>query len=156
MQPLNQIDMRTKLEARLRTIRILWFALFMSVIGYYVFAKFLIPPNENAVPNGMLSLILTVVGSLSVVVSLLVKQRFLTQSLEQQRLDLVQKGYVVACAFSEVAALLGLVDHFVTGNRYFYVLFIIAGCGMLLHFPRREDVQNACVKVDGFNQVRDF
>jgi hypothetical protein len=154
MQPPNQNGKQVTVEARLRTIRILWFALFMSVVLYYVFAVFAFDPNKGVVPNSTLSLIAVAAGALLAISSLPIKQRFLNQSVEQQRTDLVQKGYVLACALCEVAALLGLLDHFVTGNRFFYVPFIIAGCGMLLHFPRRQHVQDACFKVEGFNQIR--
>jgi hypothetical protein len=34
----------------------------------------------------------------------------------------------------------------VTGDRYYYMLFIIAACGQLLHFPKREHVINAAFK----------
>lgn len=44
---------------------------------------------------------------------------------------------------SEVAALLGLLDFFITSDPYFYALFIIAALGELFHFPRREHFENA-------------
>ena len=62
-------------------------------------------------------------------VSVVIKKRFLTQSVEQQQLQLVQQGYVIAWAVTEVAALLGLLDFYLTGNRYYFILFIIAACG---------------------------
>jgi len=40
----------------------------------------------------------------------------LTQSVEQQQPQLVQQGYVIAWAVTEVAALLGLLDFFITGS----------------------------------------
>jgi hypothetical protein len=49
----------------------------------------------------------------------------------------------VAWAITEVGALLGLLDFFKSADRYYYVLFLIAACGQLLHFPRREHVINA-------------
>lgn len=35
---------------------------------------------------------------------------------------------------------------FLTGHRHYYLLFIVAACGLLLHFPRREAVMNAAFK----------
>jgi hypothetical protein len=52
----------------------------------------------------------------------------------------------MAWAITEVAALLGLLDFFLTTDRYYYVLLIIAALGLLLHFPRREHVVNAAFK----------
>ena len=77
-------------------------------------------------------------------VSVAIKKRFLNQSVEQQRPPLVQQGYVIAWAVTEVAALLGLLDFYLTGNRDYFLRFIIAACGQLLHFPRRQHVIDAC------------
>ena len=78
--------------------------------------------------------------------ALVIKNKLFTRAVEQRQPQLVQQGYIVAWAVSEVAALLGLLDFYVTGNRYYYVLFIIAACTQLLHFPRREHVMNASFK----------
>jgi hypothetical protein len=59
---------------------------------------------------------------------------------------MVQQAYIVTWAINEVAALLGLMDFFLTNDRYYFVLLIIAALGLLLHFPRREHVVNAAFK----------
>lgn len=145
MQPSNQNDLQAKIAIRFRMILVLWSALFLSIGLYYVMTLF-VHPSEGTGQNSTLSAVFAVAGSVLAIISVPVKQKYLTQSVEQQRLELVQTGYVVACALCEVAAMLGLLDYFVTGNRYYYVLFIIAGCGMLLNFPRRQHVQDACFK----------
>jgi len=70
----------------------------------------------------------------------------LSKATEQQNIGMVQQAYVVTWAINEVSALLGLFDYFLTGNRYYYVLLIIAALGLLLHFPRREHVVNAAFR----------
>jgi hypothetical protein len=37
-----------------------------------------------------------------------------------------------------VSALLGLLERFLTGNRQYYLMFLIAAAGTAFHFPRRE------------------
>jgi hypothetical protein len=76
-------------------------------------------------------------------VSFLLKQRILEQAVAGQRLDLVQTGYILAWALCEMAALLGLMDHFANGYRYYYVGFIFAAAGLLLHFPRKQHLLDA-------------
>ena len=66
--------------------------------------------------------------------------------MEQQNTGMVQQAYVMTWAITEVAALLGLLDFFLTNDRYYYVLLIIAALGQLLHYPRREHVVNAAFK----------
>ena len=57
--------------------------------------------------------------------------------------DLVQSAYVLSFALCETSALFGLADHFTTGSGYHYVAFAIAGLGLLLHFPLRQNLVNA-------------
>ena len=146
MQPLDQNDAQATVAMRLRTLLILWCAIFLSIPMYYVFSLVTATPVGDVNQNRTLTIILTAAGLLSVVVSHIVKQKYLNQAVAQQNIALVHIGYVVGFAVTEVAALLGLLDHFVTGNRYYYVLFIIAAIGMALHFPRRDHLLAACYK----------
>jgi len=119
--------------------------MFLSVGAYYVFT-FLQGRSENLSPNSTLSLTLLGVGVLTTLISFPIKSSLLSRAIEQRQVPQVQQGYIVAWAVTEVAALLGLLDFYLTTNRYYYVLFLIAACGQLLHFPRREHVVNAGFK----------
>jgi len=83
------------------------------------------------------------VAILMVLVAFVIKTKLLSKALEQQSTGMVQQAYVVTWAITEVAAVLGLIDFFLTNDRYYFVLLIIAVLGVLLHFPRREHVVNA-------------
>lgn len=78
--------------------------------------------------------------------SFLLKSKLLNRAIEEQQVPMIQQAYVVTWAIAEVGALLGLLDFFITGNRYYYVPILIAGAAQLLHFPRREHVENAAFK----------
>lgn len=130
------------IEQRMRTLRTLWIALLASVGMYYGFTLFASRP-ENLQPNSTLSLTLLGIGVATTLISFLVKNRLISRAIEQRRVDQVHQGYVIAWAMSEVAALFGLVDFFVTNDRYYYVLMIIAACGQLLHYPRCEHFESA-------------
>jgi len=134
-----------KIELRLRTMRTLWIALFISILFYYGIT-FVVKPSGTTNPNSMLFLILVVVALSMTLISFLVKNQLLSRAIDQQRVQLVQQAYIVALAVTEVPALLGLLYFFMTGDRYYPVLFLIAACGQLLHFPRREHVLNASVQ----------
>ncbi|HKR21765.1 MAG TPA: hypothetical protein VJS17_04180 [Pyrinomonadaceae bacterium] len=127
-------------ELRMRTLRTLWFALSMSIVLYYAFTYVV---TSSVRPNSTLSLVLLVVGVSTVLIAFVIKGKLLKQASERRSVPLVQQAYVATWAITEVAALLGLADYFATGNPYFFVLFLIAAGGMLLHFPRREHVLNA-------------
>ena len=141
-QPLNSTGPQEDFELRLRTMRTLWFGMFMSIVLYYGLTFFL-GSREKTASNDMLSLVLLVVGILTMLISFPVKSRLITYAVEQQRVQLVQQAYILALALCEVPALLGLLDFFATGHRHYYVLFLVAALGQLLHFPRREHIVNA-------------
>lgn len=131
---------QTDINARYRTILILWFAMCMSVL------MFLAVINMSPVAiaeNRQLTLALNSLGLMPVALSFLLKQKLLAKSIATQRLDLVQSGYVLSFALCETSALFGLVDHFITGSRYYYFAFAIAGVGLLLQFPLRQNLVNA-------------
>jgi len=126
-------------------MRMLWFAMLMSIAVYFVFTLFA-QRKESLEPNPTISLTLLCVAVLMVLVAFLIKSKLLSKAVEQQNTAMVQQAYVVTWAITEVAALLGLLDFFLTTDRYYYVLLIIAVLGLLLHFPRREHVVNAGFK----------
>jgi multisubunit Na+/H+ antiporter MnhG subunit len=137
--------MQQDIEPRMRTMRTIWSAMLMSIGFYYAFTFFAKRP-ENVEPNSTLFLVLVGIAVSTVLLSFPVKNKLISQAIEQQHVPLVQQAYIVAWALSEVPALLGLLDFYLTGNRYFYVLFLIALFAQLLHFPRREHVINASFK----------
>ena len=141
LQPQEQAN---NVEVRIRTIRILWIALFLSVGSYYLFTKLSTRP-ENP-PNNTLFLVLLAMALSTTLLSFLLKSMLLKRATERQQVQLVQQAYIVALALCEVSALLGLFDFFVTANPYYYSLFILAACAQLLHFPRRVHVINASFK----------
>jgi hypothetical protein len=130
------------LDQRMRTVRILWLALLVNVGLFYLLTNFADRP-ENLEPNSTLSLALLAAGVSTTLVSFLVKNRLISRAIDRQMVEQVQQGYIVAWAMCEVSALLGLMDFFLTNDPYFYVLFIIAAGGELLHYPRREHFENA-------------
>ena len=140
--------MEVDLNKRYQTMLILWFALLMSVVMYFVFlqvAASSIASPENP-PDSRLVVIINALGALFVLASFVVKRKLLERSVEKQDVLLVQKALVVALALCEVSALLGLLERFIFGNREYYLLFILAAVGDLFHFPRRSQLEAASYK----------
>jgi len=135
-------QMQQNIELRMRTMRILWFSLLMSIVIYYLLTIF-VARTGDAQPNSTLFLVLVGIALSTTLFSFLVKSKLIDRAVELQQVARVQQAYIVAMALCEVAALLGLLDYFATGDRYYYVLFIIALLGQLLHLPQREHVVNA-------------
>jgi predicted MFS family arabinose efflux permease len=139
MQNPQQIEGRV--EARHRMILIIWFSLMMSISIFLVLTTMI--PGNTAEPNTTLSFALIGAAFMVVVGSVPIKQRFVKRAIEKRDVALLQSGYVFSFALCEAAALLGLVNHFVTGSSYYYFSFALAGLGMLLHFPKKDHVRAA-------------
>lgn len=129
-------------ELRIRSMRVMWIALILNIALFFGLTLFA-HRSEDVEPNNMLSLILIVIAASTTLVSFLIKGKLLNKAIDQGQVQQVQQAYVVAWAVTEVAALLGLLDYFMTADRYYYVPFLIALCGQLLHFPRSEHAVSA-------------
>ena len=141
--------MEIDLNKRYQTMLVLWFALLMSVVMYFLYSLLVTPniSNEaNSSTRKILIIGLTALSTFSVIVSFPVKNKILERSVERQDSLLVQKAMVVALALCEVSALLGLLEHFVVGNREYYLPFLLAAGGMAFHFPRRSQLEAATYK----------
>lgn len=140
--------MEIDLNKRYQSMLILWFALLMSVVMYFVFLQVAAPAIANAEnpPDSRLVVVITALGALFVLVSFVVKRKLLERSVVEQDTAIVQKALVVALALCEVSALLGLLERFLFGNRQYYLLFILAAAGGLFHFPRRSQLEAASYK----------
>lgn len=144
-QTANQNDSQTNIEARITTLRIIWIALVFTV-GIYFMITLFVGRSPDVAPNSTLSLGLAVAAVSTTVVSFLIKAKLIGQAVERRNVGMVQQGYVTTWAIAEVAALLGLVDYFSTGDPYYYLFFALAAFGLLLHTPRREHLVNAALK----------
>ena len=133
------------IEPRLRTLRVLWFALLLSVVMYFIFTLFAM---ERAEPPGnrSVSFIFMAIAVISVILSFVLKQKLLQRSVEQQDIKMVQPAFVVAWAMCEVSALLGVVEYVVVGRNDYIVLFLLGAGGLLFHFPSRQPLLNASYK----------
>lgn len=126
------------LEKRHRALLVMWAAMLLSLGLYAALAVLWRPRGGTA--NDALALVLVGVGGALALASFLVKQRLLSRAVAEQRPEVVTNAYVVGLALCEAAGVLGLASAFAAGGGFFYLLFVVAGAGLLLHFPRRDDL----------------
>jgi magnesium-transporting ATPase (P-type) len=144
-QTANQNDPQTNIEARVTTMRVIWFALILSVGIYYMITLF-VGRSPDLAPNQTLSLALAVAAVSTTAVSFLIKGKLIGKAVEQRNIAMVQQAYVTTWAITEVAALLGVLDFFSTSDRYYHLFFVLAALGLVFHTPRREHVETASFK----------
>ena len=141
--------MEIDIKKRQQTLLTLWFAMLMSIGSFFLFSRFLAPENSNEPGNATsdrLIVILMALGTFLVIVSFVVKRKFLERSVEKQDISLVHTGFVIAWAICEVSALLGVLERFLIGNGEYYLLFLLAAAGTAFHFPRRDHLLAASYK----------
>jgi len=148
----DQNDSANNVELRMRTMRTLWIAMFMSIVMYYVFTLFAGRPPDRA-PNNKLFLVLVSAAVVTTLISFPIKSWLVNKAIDQQQVQLVQQAYIVAWAVTEIGALLALLDFFLTGDPYYYAMLIISACGQILHFPKREHLLNASFKTPGSSDI---
>lgn len=139
---------KMSLDARYRSMLILWAGQMGSVVMLFVVTQFAALADRDA--NNLLSFVFAGVGTFSVIASFLVKSKLLERAVEKQDLALVQKAYTVGCALCEVPALLGVVERFILPGRDYLVLFLISAFAMALHFPRKTHLLAASYKDPSF------
>lgn len=135
----------TNIEARYRSLLIIWFAILTSVVMFFAMTLILERPTvlEN---TRLLIILLTATGTFLVVASFVPKQKLLEKAVERQRPQLVTTAYVIGLALAEMGAMFGLLTFFLTNDPYYYLLFILSALSLFLHLPRRAHLIAASFK----------
>lgn len=137
-----------KSAGRLFVLRAVWAGIFTSILIFTLLSVLVLAPNETAAPPVFRAFLAFSV--LLVALSFLMKQKFAARALEtrdeMQSAVRFQTACIIAWALCEAAGLFGIMSRVITGSPYFYLPFVIAGVGMLLHFPRREQLLAATFK----------
>ena len=137
-----------------KTLMMIWFALLVSQITLFVVVYFAKPEVfrfDSSKPFffGETPVLLFVFALLALVnfgLSFFMKKRAFQQAIETQKVSYVQTGLVVAYAFCESISLIGVVLAIAFAYQYFFLWIAFGITGIILHFPRREDVLAASYK----------
>lgn len=81
-----------------------------------------------------------------VVLSFVLSRQHMRRAVRDQDAGCVQTGLVLGCALSEVSSVLGVVLAFVFEHPYFYLWIALGTIGILLHFPRKGNLDAATYK----------
>jgi len=143
METFSPQQMEDRVEARHKVFLILWVALFVSVMLLLVLV---LAAGSKGVPNPMLSYMLLGVGSTTVLISFLLKQQLVQKAIDNKNIAALQSAHIVAWALCESAALMGVLNRFLTASSTSWFLFALAALGILLHFPKKNDIRAVSYK----------
>jgi len=135
----NPQEIEAKVEARFRVFFILWAAILISV-GLLTAMAVVI--GSKGTPNPTLSYALLGMGVTMVGVSFLLKQKLVQQAIDKNDVAALQTAHILTLALCESAALFGLVDRLTTASQTSWLLFAISGVGILVNFPRKDQIRS--------------
>ena len=140
-------------EQQYRMLAIIWFALLVSQLMFLVvlfFAKREIYRFDFSKPplgeNPMMTIIFAALGLSMFLMSFVLRKKFLGQAINEQKTELVQTALVVGCALCEAVTLFGLVLAFAFNYQFFFLWFALGIIGIILHFPKRDNLIAASYK----------
>ena len=136
-----------------QTLVVIWFAMLLSqitLLGVVYFARPEVYKFDFTKPvlgeNAVLIIAFAFIALINLALSFVMKKRSFQQAVEKQQISYVQTGLILAYAFCEAISLLGIVLAFAFSYQYFFAWFALGILGIILHFPRRDDVVAASYK----------
>lgn len=137
-----------------KTLLMIWVALLVSQVTLLVavyFAKPEVFRFDFSKPfffgdSPILPLAFALLAFANFGLSFFLKKRAFAQAIEKQQISYVQTGLILALAFCESISLIGVVLAIVFAYQYFFLWIAFGILGIILHFPRRDDVIAASYK----------
>ncbi len=146
-------NQNSNVEGQYKTLSIIWFALLMSqfiLLAVIFFAKpevfrldFSKPPLGE---NPIMPLIFALLAISNLVISFVVRKKYISQAIAEQNTALVQTAMIIGCALCEAVSLFGVVLAFAFSYQYFFLWFALGILGIIFHFPKRDNLIAASYK----------
>ena len=133
----KELNAERAVDANYGKLRVIWLGILATLVVMFVVTRLVKPGNDGP---AYLFWILLALGVFTLCASFVMKHKILKAAVEQRKPEIVRNAYIVALALAESSGQFGLVAYFATGNKYYYFFFVLAGFGIMLHKPQREDV----------------
>lgn len=145
--------MKQNVEQLYRTNLIVWSAFLLSQSAFFM-ALYLSKPElfrfDFTKPFlGEDFIVVAIFGLMAIMnlfVGLFLRMQTIERAIEEQKPLMVQTGLILGLAFCESISIMGLVLGMAFNYQYFFVWFILAIIGMFLHYPKRQNYQDASFK----------
>jgi len=140
-------------EGAYGTLLTIWAALLMSQFMFLVIVFFTKPElfkfdltKPLLGENAAIVVALAAISLADLVISIVLRKKFVERSVTEQNIGLVQTGMIVGCSLAEAISLFGLLLAFAFDYQYFFLFSMLGIIGILLHFPKRGDIHAASYK----------
>ena len=144
---------KPNIEFQYRTSKVLWSAFLFAQSSFFLIlyaAKPELFKFDFSQPflgeNFVVVAIFGLMAIMNLFISLFLKFQSVERAIDEQQPKLLQTGLIVGCAFCESISILGFVLGVAFNYPYFFAWFFVGTVGMLLHFPKRQNFENASFK----------
>lgn len=135
------------IEQQYRILMIIWFVLLFSQTMFPVviyFSKAEVFSFDFSKPwlgeNPAMTIAFAILAIVNLVISFVIEKRCVEQAIAERKFQYIQTGLIIACALCEAISLLGMVLAFTFAYQYFFLWFALGILGIILHFPKRDNV----------------
>lgn len=146
-------NQNSNIEGQYKTLAIIWFALLMSqfiLLGVVFIVKpelFQIDFSKSPLgENPVIPIVFALLAFSSLAMSFVLKRANVNKAIAEQNTALVQTAMIIGCALCEAVSLFGIVLAFAFSYRYFFIWCALGIIGIVLHFPKRDDLVAASYK----------
>lgn len=154
------MNTRPTTESQYKTLIVIWASLLMSQVMFVVLV-FLTRPKlfqfdfskpllgDGSTSSGSTSALIigfAIAAITAVAFSFAFRRRLNDRAVAEQNTAHVQTGLIIALALCEASSLFGLALAFAFDYQYFFVWMILGIVGMILHFPKRDELHAASYK----------
>jgi hypothetical protein len=150
---MKQPNQTGNVEQSYRTLLVIWFALLNSQLLLLVVLYFARPEifrfdfsKSLLGENSLMVIVLAVLAVSIFLLSFVLRKRFINQAINEQKVELVQTAVIIGCYLCEAISLFGFVLVFALNYQYFFLWFALGILGIILHFPRRDNLIGANYK----------
>jgi magnesium-transporting ATPase (P-type) len=142
------------IEQQYRTLKLIWFVLLFSQT-MFLLVVFLSKPEIFQIDlskpvsggkNSMFVIVFAILAITNLTISFVLEKRCVRQAIETQDGQYVRLGLILGCAFCESISLLGMVLAFAFSYQYFILWFALGFLGIVLHFPKLDNLTAANYK----------
>ena len=141
------------IKVKYQTLVVLWLALLSSQALFFGIVWFARPGILTTEARGsilhnspLVTVVFAAIAILFFVLSFVLKRQYMRRAVQDRDASCVQTGLLLGCMLSEVSSILGLVLAFVFNHPYFYFWLALAALGIVLHFPRKGNLDAASSK----------
>ena len=142
--------MKQSIEQIYRTNLILWSAFLLSQSVFFMvlyFAKPELFKFDFTKPfigeNFVVVVAFGFIAIMNLFIGLFLRMQGVQQAIDEQKPLMLQSALILGLAFCESLSILGLVLAFGFNYQYFFLWFILAIIGMMLHYPKRQNYHDA-------------